>query len=53
MNQNTNSNANRPRKAHPLFVNLFLNANVNEEREDEVRVNRRGNQRQKLVMRNF
>ena len=35
-----------------VLVNLFLNANMNEERENEGRANRRGNQRQILVMRN-
>ena len=52
MNQKTGSTAIRPRKAHPLFVELFLTADVDEDGEDEKRVSRRGSRRQKRVMRN-
>lgn len=52
MNQKTGSNADRRPRAHPLFVKLFLTADEDEDRENEERAARRGDRRQKRVMRN-
>jgi hypothetical protein len=52
MNKKTGSTADRQRKAHPLFVKLFLTTDADEYREDEGRAGRRGGRRQKRVIRN-
>lgn len=52
MNQRTGSTADRRPKAHPLFVKLFLTADEDEDRENEGRAPRRGDRRQKRVIRN-